>query len=359
MTGYVLSVLTSVVVYMIAGLGLNVEYGWGGLLNITYITFVAIGAYVSATLTLGPASALPAGSQVQYILGFHLPWILGVIGGMVAAGLLGLVVGVITLRKLRADYFAIGTLAVGLILYTIIGQDRTIFNAQEGLYNVPRPLSSALNWGLNGYDIMLFALCVAFLIGVYILCELLYRSPFGRAARSTRQDEIASAAFGKNAFTLQLKLFVVGSALGGLAGALLVTYAQAYNPAAWQATETFFIFVAIFIGGTSNNRGVLVGIFVVEGLITEATRYLPQIPNHPDAIPSGRQILIGVLIVVILRFRPQGVFPEPTDRDELVERRTAGLARRGAATTGLRPGARPPVSLAAEKAAASRDGGGA
>lgn len=355
MTGYILSVVTSVVVYMIAGLGLNLEYGWGGLLNITYITFVAIGAYISATLTMGPANS----SQAHYILGFHLPWIVGVIGGMVAAGILGLLVGIITLRKLRADYFAIGTLAVGLILFTVIGQDPAIFNAQEGLYNVPQPLSSALDWGLNGYGIMFFFLCLAFLVGVYILCEFLYRSPFGRAARSTRQDEIASAAFGKDAFALQLKLFVVGSVLGGLAGALLVTYAQAYNPAAWQATETFFLFVAIFIGGTSNNRGVLIGIFIVEGLITEATRYLPQIPGHADAIPSARQILIGVLIVVILRWRPQGFFPEPTDRDVKIEsRQRGGLAGRVTGLAGLRHGTAGPVELAAEKASAGREGGG-
>ncbi|HTD48745.1 MAG TPA: branched-chain amino acid ABC transporter permease, partial [bacterium] len=165
------------------------------------------------------------------------------------------------------------------------------------------------------YPVFYLAFCLAVLIAVYLFLERLFWSPFGRALRSVREDETAAAAFGRNVFALKLKGYVIGGVIAGLGGALFVHFLGAFNVSAWSPVETLLLYAAIFVGGTGNNRGVILGIFLVLIFFQEVTRFLPEIPGHPDFGPAVREILIGILILAVLRWRPQGFLPEPRAKD--------------------------------------------
>jgi ABC-type branched-subunit amino acid transport system permease subunit len=118
--------------------------------------------------------------------------------------------------------------------------------------------------------------------------------------------------------------------VGGFGGSLLAVYLTAFNPASWSSFETFLLYSAIIVGGSANSRGVVLGTFVTLVLIVEATRFLPTIPGHADAESAVRNIFIGSLIIIALRWRPRGLLPERQPRDEVSEssRWTSLLPRR-------------------------------
>jgi branched-chain amino acid transport system permease protein len=309
---YISSVLTLGTIFCILALALNVRYGWTGELDISLFAFVAIGAYVSAVTTL-PPSKMPLPNH--YILGLSQPFLVGVLFAMIACGVLSLVVGSIALRSLRGDHFAITTVATTLIIYAVISQATFIFNGFAGVYGLPEPFNAFLKLESDAYSLFYLGLCLLALLGTYLFLERLYGSPFGRALRSTREDEVAAAAFGRNVYLLKLQGYVVGGVIAGMGGALLAHFLTAFNPYAWDTAEVFLLYAAIFVGGVGNQRGVLLGTLFVIVVIQEATRYLPQIPGHADAESAIRFILIGLLIIGILRWRPQGLLPEPRAKD--------------------------------------------
>jgi ABC-type branched-subunit amino acid transport system permease subunit len=166
-----------------------------------------------------------------------------------------------------------------------------------------------LNLDSNGYGLFYLGLCSVILILVYLFAERLYSSPFGRALRSVREDEIVAQGLGKNVFTLRLRAFVIGAFIAGIGGGLLVTYVDAFNPSAWTSPETFFIWAALLLGGSANNRGAMLGAFLVPVLFAEATRFLPNFYS-PEFVNASRYIVVGILLILIVRFRPQGLIAE-------------------------------------------------
>jgi len=325
MIDYGVSVLTSVAIFGILAIGLNVQWGWAGMLNLTYITFMAVGAYVSAGFTLGPPLYA---HQQRYILSLHMPFVVGAAAGTIAAGLLGLVIGGIALRRLRSDYFAIVTLSLGLVVYQIVAQNRGLFGGQVGLFGIPEPGADILPLTPEQYTFFYLGLCLVSLAGVYLLARHLYRSPFGRTLRAIREDELAAKAFARDVFWFKLRAFVLGSMIAGFGGALLAAFVGAFNPAGWTPGETFVLYTAIFLGGTGNNLGVILGVLIFTGAISEATRFIPPIPGNPDANQALRGVIAGLIIILILRFRPQGLLPEPRDHD--AARKTTTSSQAGA-----------------------------
>lgn len=317
MITYIASALTLGTIFCILALALNVRYGWTGELDISLFAYVAIGAYISAVTTL-PPSRLPPPDH--YILGLSQPFLVGVIFAMIACGILSLLVGAVALRSLRGDHFAITTVATTLIIYAVISQNTYIFNGFEGVYGLPQPFNTLMDLSPDAYSLFYLGLCLVALGGVYVFLERLYRSPFGRALRSTREDEIATAAFGRNVYLLKLQGYVVGGVVAGLGGALLAHFLTAFNPYAWDTAEVFLLYAALFVGGAGNQRGVLLGTIFVVVLIQEATRFLPEIPGHADAQSAIRFILVGLLIIGVLKWRPQGILPEPRAKDPVTQR---------------------------------------
>ena len=314
MIPYISSVLTLGTIFCILALALNVRYGWTGELDISLFAYVAIGAYISGVTTLPPSKLPPPD---HYILGLSQPFLVAVVLAMVVCGILSLLVGAVALRSLRGDHFAITTVATTLIIYAVISQVTYVFNGFEGLYGLPQPFNRVLGLDADLYSLFYLGICLVGLLLVYLALERLYHSPFGRALRSTREDEIAAAAFGRNVYLLKLQGYVVGGVIAGMGGALLAHFLTAFNPYAWDTAEVFLLYAAIFVGGVGNQRGVLLGTIFVVVLIQEATRYLPAIPGHADAESAIRFILVGLLIIGVLKWRPQGLLPEPRARDPM------------------------------------------
>jgi branched-chain amino acid transport system permease protein len=309
---YISSLAVYWIVGSIAALGLNLQFGVGGILNFAFILFQATGAYVAAMLTLGPDSS--NGGFQTYIIGAHLPFPLPLLGGAIAAGLLSLLIGAVGLRKLRRDYQAMVMLVISVIATTIAQGDHGLVNGSPGLALVPRPFHSLDSLGQTAFGFVYVGLSACFLLITYVIVWRITESPWGRTVRAARDAERAAAALGKNVVSLHLTVFVIGGAIAGLSGALLVQFISAWSPPAWYFQETFVFFTAVIVGGTGNRLGVLFGTLLILVAIGEGSTYLPQFGPTPVFVASMQWVVIGLAILVFLWFRPEGVFPERVRR---------------------------------------------
>lgn len=332
MTQYVTSFLEVGVVFMFFTVALNIRWGWAGDLDLSVFSYVAVGAYITAVFTAG--RAVPPD---EWIVGVRWPFLVALLAAMIVGAALSLLFGMLALRRLRGDYFAIGSLCFTLIVYAVISQVLPLFDSFQGVTGVPQPFEGALNLSQNGYDIFYLVFSIAILAVVYAFTQHIYRSPFGRSLRAIRDDSDAATAFGRNVYVSKLKAYVIGGMLASLGGGLYVGILGTWNPFAWSSSETFLLLCAVLIGGIANTKGVLLGTFIVMVALTEATRYIPALPgpNGQDDSEAIQYIVVALLIMVVLRWRPQGILPEKRDRD--------GLPGSG------NPRWRPPVILAEQR----------
>lgn len=302
---YWVTLLTESCIFAVLALGLNVVWGWSGDFDLAFYGYLAIGSYLTMVFTIGPPTP-----PMHYILGWNLPYLLAVPLAMACVVVFAAAVGVVALRNLREIYFAITTLGAISAVYLLVQNYTPLFNGFNGVYRTSDPMAAALHLGYDNYRYFLLGLCAAALILVYLLAQRLSRSPFGRLLRAVREDERAAAAYGRNIFFAKYRAYLTGAALAGLAGGLFAAYIAAFNPSAWAPQEILVLYAALLVGGRGNPRGVVLGVFVVYIGFVELTRYLPSPASRPDFAPAVRQILIGLLIILMLRFRPQGLLPD-------------------------------------------------
>ena len=313
MSNYIISILTEGAIFGIMALGLNVIWGWSGDFDLAYYGYIAVGAYMTLVLTIGPAMA-PA----QYILGLTLPYPLAVLIAVLTTMAVGLVVGLIALRHLRGIYFSIVTLGAVYVVYIVAGQYTPLFDGYNGLSGLFDPMGDVLGLDYNSYQYFFLGLSIVMFVLVYVFMARVSASRFGMALRTLREDERAAAAFGRDIYRLKLKGYVLGAALGGFAGALFAAYLTAFNPSAWSPVgEVIALYAAVLVGGRGNIRGVVLGVLIMGVLVQESTRFLPQLPGlsqlntlHPQILLAMRGVLGGLVLVLFLRFRPQGLLPE-------------------------------------------------
>ncbi len=303
---YMITLLVFFGVNTIACWALNIQYGVGGVMNFAFIMFQSVGAYIGGVLTLGPST----GSSFQrYILGatlpFPLPWLLATAAG----GVLAFVVGSFALRPARRDFQAMVMLVVSIIASTLVITEGSWFNGQNGLAAIPKPFAGALGLGEISYGWFYVALTAATVLCVYLLVHRLTGSPWGRRLRAMRENPEALQSLGVNVRAESMKVYVLGGALASLSGAVLAQFIGAWSPASWATGETFLYFVAIIVGGAANNFGALLGAALVLGVFEESLRYLPSFGYVGDA-QAIQFMLLGVLILAFLWFRPSGLVPE-------------------------------------------------
>ena len=307
---YVFTLIFFLFDYFILAMGLNIQYGETGILNFAYIGFVAVGAYVTGATSLPNA----AGTGQQYILGWGLPFPLNLLLGGLASCLLAVFVALIALRRLRTDYLAVVLISVSLVLYDVINNYVPLFNGADGLYNVPEPFASVFKLTTNSF-VPFFAMVtgVIALIMWWVMSRIT-KSPLGRTFRAIRDDDGVAATLGKGVFRYQLTSMLIGSFYAGVGGGLIIQFGGSFNPTAWLPAETFVVFAVILVGGVGNNIGLLVGALLVETLLIHLPAFLPEIPGHVGLIQYIDTIVVGVLLMVMLWFRPQGVVPERVRR---------------------------------------------
>lgn len=312
MTYYVFTLVFFLFDYWILAMGLNIQYGETGILNFAYIGFVAIGAYFTGVFSLHSA----AHSGQFYILGLGLPFPINLVLGGLATMCFAFVVALISLRRLRTDYLAIVLISLSLVLYDFCNNYVGIFNGADGLYNVPEPFAKP--FGLNVNSFIPFFACLTGVVSVlmWLVMSRVTRSPLGRTFRAIRDDRVVAAALGKDVFRMQLKSMLIGSFYAGIGGGLLIQFGGSFNPTAWLPGETFVVFAVLLVGGVGNNIGMLVGALLVETLLIHLPAFLPEIPGHPGLIEYFDNAVVGIVLMLVLWFRPQGVVPERRRRTD-------------------------------------------
>ena len=288
--------------FAIIVLGLNLQWGYTGLFNVGVAGFVAVGAYTSALLT----TPLVAGR----VGGFGLPVALGWGAAMLTSGLAGLVVGAATLR-LRHDYLAITTYGIAVTVQLVALNAQWLTGGPFGVQFIPRPMQGWLGTGLV-WNLAYLGLVLLLLALVYVALERLVRSPWGRVLRAIREDEAAAASLGKNAFKFRLQSFVIGSMLMGLGGAVYAHFVGYIAPEDFLPILTFQLWAMLIVGGSGNNRGALLGAYLVWGFWAISGNLLRgMVPQAEQAKAAALQVvLIGVLIALMLVLRPRGILGE-------------------------------------------------
>ncbi len=296
--------------YALAAIGLNLHFGYTGLLNFGHVAFLMTGAY-GAAITVDQGGPL---------------W-LGFLVGIAASIILGLLFGLPTLR-LRAEYLAIVTIAAGEVLRTLLrsgGEDsltRGVFGIQgfAGDFFDANPFSrGAYGWGRFAYsERSLWLLVVGWSLVVLatVLVSALVKSPWGRVLRAIREDEDAARSLGKNVFRFKLQSLVLGGALGAMAGMLLAVNRQSVQPDTFLPVLTFAIFTIVILGGPGSRFGPVVGAIGYWFVIQFTDRFLREAVEagwvsdetlSSERIAAGRFVLVGLLLMALIVFRPQGI----------------------------------------------------
>ncbi len=304
--------ITTLLVYggvdAIACLGLSQQFGVGGVTNFGFIKFQAAGAYAAGVLSL-PDAAANGGFQ-SYVGGLSLPFPLPWIGAALVGGLLAVPFAAIVGRRLRGDFAAVGLLVTAVMFNLLATNYTPLVNGAAGLSLVPAPLQGSLNPQSAGYQWLYGAAAVALALVTYLFVNRLTESPYGRTLRAMRDNDVVADSLGKNLRSLRTSSLVVGGAIAGLSGGILVGFINLWDPQAWGYAETVVLFAAVIIGGLGNHRGAVLGALVVPLAFEEATRYIPPVPSDPNLIPALQWVIIGLLIITFLWFRPQGILPE-------------------------------------------------
>jgi branched-chain amino acid transport system permease protein len=304
--------LATIIVYgavdSMACLALNAEFGFAGLSNFGFIIFQSVGAYVAAVLSMGHWGSSNGGFQ-QYILGWHLPFPFPWIGAALAGGILALPFVFLVGKRLRGDFAAVGLLVSAVLLNQLVNNFVPLFNGAAGISIVPAPFQGKFDPQGLGYQFAYGAVAVALCVLVYFLLRRMTESPYGRSLRAMRDNDIVADALGKNLRVQRTSMMVLGGMIAGLSGGILVGFINLWSPGAWGYAETIVLFAAIIVGGAGNHKGAVLGAILVPLGFEEATRFLPPLSN-PSLVPALEWVLIGLLIILFLWFRPDGILPE-------------------------------------------------
>jgi branched-chain amino acid transport system permease protein len=308
---------SDMIIYCLAAIGLNVQFGYAGLLNFGQAAFVAVAAYGLATM----------------VATFGAPFWVGITVGLAAVVVLALLLGIPTLR-LRADYLAIVTLAAAEIVRLTFRSVtlRDTFGGSDGLQNFSNgfyalnPFSSDVEFGPLSFSARAaWAILVGWVLIILscVLVWLLMRSPWGRVLKGIREDEDAVRSLGKNVYSYKLQALMVGGLIGALAGFMYGLAQAAVQPDYTSPDFTFFAYTILLLGGAARVLGPVLGAAIFWGLLALTDQVLRQI-QATDAVPSWllgptdagafRFMLVGLALMLLMIFRPQGILG---DRKEL------------------------------------------
>lgn len=361
MVGYLVFLTIYIGLYALFALGLNLQWGYAGLINFGHVAFMTVGAYTTVLLS----------SQ-------GVPLIIAVVAGIAIAALLGLLIGMSTLR-LREDYLAIVTIGVSELLRLIALNEEWLTKGSFGIQRYPLPLDrfdpnlfqkylligiftllaifaawqlwrglqsqwregraiknksyqptklfSLIIWGILGlgmilaiyingtialwdynYKAGLMLLVLLTVAIVYWGLELLVKSPWGRVLKAIREDEEIARALGKNVFWYKLQAFMLGGAIAGVAGAFYAWQLTTVYPSNFQTLVTFNVWTMVVLGGAGKNSGAILGAIIFWGYDALTRFYLPTLGWFDSSeLGAFRVMVIGLILMILMVWRPQGI----------------------------------------------------
>ncbi|MDQ1277203.1 MAG: branched-chain amino acid transport system permease protein [Thermodesulfobacteriota bacterium] len=276
---YQINIVTNALLYIMLGLGLNIVVGLAGLLHLGYVAFYAVGAYSYALL------------YYHFGIGF---WAALPMGALFAA-LFGIILGFPVLR-LRGDYLAIVTLGFAEITRLILENWNEFSFGPSGIAGIPRPGCFGMEMDLHQGAIYIYFLMIALCIFTIFVVNRLQNSRIGRAWVALREDEVACEAMGVDPTLAKLTAFALGSTWAGLAGVVFAAKTTFVNPASFTFLESAMILSIVVLGGMGSIVGVIIGAFI-----------LILLPEYLRAFSEYRMLLFGLIMVVMMIFRPQGI----------------------------------------------------
>ena len=310
--------------YVMLALGLNIVVGYAGLLDLGYVAFYAVGAYMFGLLASPHLTENFEAIAAAFPQGLHTPWWLIIPAGAGLAAFFGVMLGAPTL-KLRGDYLAIVTLGFGEIIRVFLNNLEYPINVTNG----PRGIGQIDSFHILGVDLgktfeiggfslppvtLYYYLFLTLVVLSVVLCYRLENSRIGRAWMAIREDEIAAKAMGINTRNLKLLAFGMGATFGGVSGAMFASFQGFVSPESFSLQESIVIVAMVVLGGIGHIPGVIVGALALAAL-PEVLRYLP---NDFQAWTGGRidaailrQLLVALAMIVIMLIRPRGLWPSP------------------------------------------------
>ncbi|MGI9155587.1 MAG: branched-chain amino acid ABC transporter permease [Marmoricola sp.] len=299
--------------FCLAAIGLNIQYGYAGLLNFGQAAFLAVGGYI-----MGAAIATSG-----------LPTLVGMVLALVCTVILALILGIPTLR-LRADYLAIVTIAVAEVLRLVFGTSfRKYFHGKDGVSGFTTGFRSLNPFTYQGTKLTFSAndmwiLVVGwFVVGlICLLTWLLMRSPWGRVLKGIREDEDAVRSLGKNVYGYKMQALILGGVFGCVGGFIGALGAASVQADTFNLDFTFIAFTMLILGGAGRVLGPVVGAIIFWGVLSFLGSILSDLAANPtvaqfmnqDQASNVRLILVGLVLMLLMIFRPQGIFG---DRKEI------------------------------------------
>lgn len=280
---YLLHILVITGIYIILTLSLNLVLGYTGLASLGHAAFSCVAAYTSALLALNYGVS---------------PW-LGLLIGAVVAAISGLIIGLPSLR-LKGDYLALATFGLGVIIYSVAKNWVSLTRGPMGLPGIP----GFSIFGCEFSEVWHYLVVVLlFVILTYFVIRRVVNSPFGRTLQAIREDEVAALAMGKNVNKYKLTVFVIGAFFAGVAGSLYAHYITFIDPSSFTVMESITILLMVVFGGMGSLAGSFVGAMVLV-ILPELLRFL----GMPSSVAAPlRQMIYGLLLVVLMLKRPQGI----------------------------------------------------
>lgn len=283
---YVFHILILIAIYAILTMSLNLIAGVSGLLSLAHAAFYGLGAYTVALLALKMAA----------------PFWVALPVAVVVCGVSGAIIGIPSLR-IRGDYFVIATFAFQVLVFSVLNNWVTFTGGPMGLPGIPQPAAFGCKVSSpSGFLVFVGCFCLV----AFWVCHRIVRSPFGRALKAIREDEVFAQAAGKNVAAYKVLVFVVGAAMAALAGATYAYYITFIDPTSFTVMESIFIISIVIIGGAGSLRGPVVGAVVLVTL-PELLRFV----GLPSPVAANvRQILYGGALIAFMMWRPQGLLGE-------------------------------------------------
>ncbi|WP_144182588.1 branched-chain amino acid ABC transporter permease [Elioraea rosea] len=296
MEAYLAAIAAIALIYVLLALGLTLHYGLTGLINFGHVGFFCIGAYAAAILSTKGG----------------MPIAVGFVAAAVLAGLAAWPIGLVSLR-LRDDYFAIVTLGFSETVRLVVTSERWLTNGVQGIPGIPR-LFEGLGVGMPSALAIVGVLLAVNAAAIWLFFRLV-KSPFGRMIEAIRDNEEAVRALGKDPARFKIRVLVLGAALAGIAGAFYAHYIGYVVPDQFIPLVTFYVWMAIIMGGVGRISGAVVGAALLM-LFLEGSRFLRDVVPFISAVDmaSVRIGAVGLALVLFTMFRPQGLMGDYTRR---------------------------------------------
>lgn len=283
---YIIHLLILISIYAILGISLNLVIGFTGLLSVTHAAFYGLGAYATAILLTSMG------------MNFFVSVVIGILVSAIAAFVIGLI-----LSRFKGDYYALVSFGFNIIVFAVFLNWQAVTRGPLGIPGISRPELGGFVFQSN---FSFLVLSLVFLLIIYALSQFIVNSSFGRVLKAIREDEEAIQIFGYRTHHYKLIIFTVAAGMAAVAGSLFASYITFIDPSTFSLNESIFLLAIVILGGLANNKGAVLGaVFLI--LLPEFLRFV-GFPS--DIAAQMRQVVYGLLLVVLMMYRPQGLMGE-------------------------------------------------